>query len=128
MTGKPGDIDTIRLGDYKVFWKTGGTGGTSRSCDGKIAPEVSHDPPLVFNIEKDPAESTPLSSDIDPMYTEIIEKARSLRAFIIADIKADNTSVVDYSKADWAYPCCDSSKRLCRCKKDEDAFFRVVLN
>ncbi|XP_077969809.1 arylsulfatase G-like [Styela clava] len=118
VTHPIGEIDTIRMGPYKIFWKTGGTGGTSRSCNGKEAPQVSHNPPLVFNLEKDQAESTPITAQTDPDYLKILESAESLRSNIIADIKADNTSKADYSTSPTAYPCCDSTKFMCRCKRD----------
>jgi len=51
------------MGPYKVFWKTG---GVDPDCAGKRAPQVSHNPPLVFNVEKDPAESTLLTSKSTP--------------------------------------------------------------
>lgn len=127
VTHPEGEIDTIRMGSYKVYWKTGGSTGCSKSCDGKIAPEVIHNPPLLFNVEIDPAESTALTEKTEPKYHELLDKAQELKSYIVADIKADNTSVVDYSMGPKGYPCCDSTKFLCRCQRDKLQEFKAKL-
>ncbi|XP_076818421.1 arylsulfatase G-like [Clavelina lepadiformis] len=110
-----GEIDTVRLGNYKVLWKTG---GSFANCGGVRAPQVAHNPPIVFDLEEDPAESTPLNDSFSKLQ-QIITDAALAREKLLDDIKNDNTSIPDYSKSKSAVPCCDRSVFYCRCKKDE---------
>jgi len=62
-TPKIGEIDTLRMGPYKVYWKTGGSWS---ACDGSVAPLQEHDPPLVFDVAFDLSETIPLSQESFP--------------------------------------------------------------
>ena len=58
-----GAIDTVRMGRYKVMWRSG---GTFAACNGPKAEIVFHNPPLVFDVVNDPAEDQLLTPQTVP--------------------------------------------------------------
>ena len=59
------EIYAARAGRYKAHWITApGLGGGRWPTDAHAAPEtMRHDPPLIFDVEADPAETFPLQHD-----------------------------------------------------------------
>ncbi|XP_019371917.1 PREDICTED: arylsulfatase G isoform X2 [Gavialis gangeticus] len=109
--GKDGEIKALRLAQYKAFYTTGG----AKACDGSIGLEEHHDPPLIFNLERDAQEQEPLdtkSSEYQAMFPAVT------RAFanILQDIATDNVSTADYSRNPAATPCCNPQHVVCRCQ------------
>uniref|UniRef100_A0A7M4FL89 Arylsulfatase G n=1 Tax=Crocodylus porosus TaxID=8502 RepID=A0A7M4FL89_CROPO len=109
--GKDGEIKALRLAQYKAFYTTGG----AKACDGSIGLEKHHDPPLIFNLERDAQEQEPLdtkSSEYQAMFPAVT------RAFanILQDIATDNVSTADYSRNPAATPCCNPQHVVCRCQ------------
>ncbi|KAM5125363.1 LOW QUALITY PROTEIN: arylsulfatase G [Mantella aurantiaca] len=108
--GKFGDIEALRIGPYKAFYSTGG----ALSCDGRIGPERHHNPPLVFNIEKDPEEETPLESH-SAEYQQLLPLIQKAIITLHNTIQKDNVSTADYSQDPSAMICCNPRNTVCRC-------------
>ena len=78
-SGVNGWLDAVRYGDYKAIYQTGGAGGCSDHGKGtptKGAEKIHRvggtaDPPLLFDLSKDPAEAHPLDAKVN---AQIIEK------------------------------------------------------
>uniref|UniRef100_H2YJ36 Sulfatase N-terminal domain-containing protein n=1 Tax=Ciona savignyi TaxID=51511 RepID=H2YJ36_CIOSA len=98
-----GNIETLRMGPYKVYWRTG---GLEMDCQRRLALPVWHHTPVVFNVDLDPAESEPIISD-----------ANQLRTDFLLSVKTDNTTVADFSHSKTVIPCCDPTQYYCRCKR-----------
>ncbi|KAM9003379.1 arylsulfatase G isoform X2 [Sarcophilus harrisii] len=109
--GSYGALQTIRLGQYKAFYITGG----AKACDGSLGPEQHHKLPLIFNLQEDPAECVPLDSS-SAIYQEMLPKITEVLVDILQDISGDNTSVADYSHDPSVIPCCSTLKIACRCQ------------
>ncbi|KAM9296638.1 arylsulfatase G [Gastrophryne carolinensis] len=108
--GKIGMIEALRLGPHKAFYTTGG----ALSCDGRIGPEQQHNPPLVFNLERDPQEESPLeksSTEYQQVLPRIVEAMKDLWD----DLRTDNVSTADYSQDSSAIICCNPKQKTCRC-------------
>ena len=57
-----GKLDGVRWMNWKAIYQTGG----APDCTGNIGTIARHDPPLLFDLEKDPAESTALDTSTEP--------------------------------------------------------------
>nr|DBA21811.1 TPA: hypothetical protein GDO54_012943 [Pyxicephalus adspersus] len=108
--GKFGDIEAMRLGPYKAFYTTGGALG----CDGKIGPELHHNPPLLFNIERDPREEMPIEKS-SAEYHQVLPLIEEAIIFIHENVHKDNVSTADYSQDMTAIICCNPKNIVCRC-------------
>ncbi|NXE43049.1 ARSG Arylsulfatase, partial [Ptilorrhoa leucosticta] len=110
--GKVGEVEALRLAQYKAFYTTG---RGAMACDGSTGPAERHQPPLIFNLDRDVQEQEPL--DVASREYQAVLPAIS-RAFAQAlqDIAADNVSVADYSQDPAAIPCCNVQHVGCRCR------------
>ncbi|KAM4715655.1 arylsulfatase G isoform 1-T2 [Anableps anableps] len=109
--GKFGDLQTVRAGKHKAFYVTGG----AEACSGGTGQEQLHDPPLIFDLEHEEAEETPLQFDT-PEYRAIAERVARKREELLWDIATDGSvSTADYSQDELAAPCCDRRQAVCRC-------------
>ncbi|KAM4527042.1 arylsulfatase G isoform 1-T3 [Fundulus diaphanus] len=109
--GKFGDLQTVRAGKHKAFYITGG----AEACSGGTGEEQLHDPPLIFDLEHEEAEETPLQFDT-PDYRAIAQKVARKREELLWDIATDTSvSTADYSQDELAAPCCDRRQAVCRC-------------
>ncbi|XP_074778147.1 arylsulfatase G isoform X2 [Athene noctua] len=109
--GKDGEIEALRLAQYKAFYTTGG----AMACDGSIGPAEHHQPPLIFNLDRDIQEQEPLDV-ASREYQAVLPAVSRAYAQALEDIAADNVSVVDYSQDPAATPCCDAQHVACRCR------------
>ncbi|XP_061765103.1 arylsulfatase G isoform X2 [Nerophis ophidion] len=57
--GRFGDLQAVRAGKYKAFYMT----GAAEACGGDVGTQELHNPPLIFDLEHDEAEATPLKVD-----------------------------------------------------------------
>lgn len=94
----------MRLGPHKLHWHT--RKGFSMTDRGEM-----HDPPLVFNVETDPAESLPLEPDGDE-YKSAVAKMLPLadkqRTEMAAAMAAAPSA---YEAQDWhLVPCCHTNR------------------
>ncbi|PNF43815.1 Arylsulfatase G [Cryptotermes secundus] len=112
--GKEGEIGAVRIGSYKVVYYTGGV----PDCFGHSGPAQSHaDSPLVFKLDVDPSESSPLEHNSSE-YVVATELARMALRSLQDSIRADNTSTVDYSRSHDGWVCCNKNSPICRCPWD----------
>ncbi|XP_029786599.1 arylsulfatase F isoform X1 [Suricata suricatta] len=85
-------------------------------CSGKLV--TYHDPPLLFDLTRDPSESTPLTPDAEPWYNAVIQTVASAvkeheRSIVpvqhqLSALNRDNT---------WLKPCCGLFP-FCVCDKE----------
>ena len=109
-SGLKGDLDTLRKGDWKIMYQTGG----AKPCNHSGGKSIRHDPPLLFNIKDDMQESTALDVTKKP-YAQVLAEMKQLLSQIMESIAKDNTTVANYDEDKNARPCCNSSHVACRC-------------
>ncbi|XP_054877091.1 arylsulfatase G [Poeciliopsis prolifica] len=110
--GKFGDLKTVRVGKHKAFYITGG----AAACNGSTGQEQLHDPPLIFDLDREEAEETPLQF-ATAEYRAIAERVARKREELLWDIATDGSvSTADYSQDELAAPCCDRTQAMCRCR------------
>ncbi|KAF7238252.1 Arylsulfatase G [Varanus komodoensis] len=109
--GKYGEIQALRLDQYKAFYLTGG----AKACDGSIGQEQHHQPPLIFNLGHDLQEGKPLDVHAAE-YQAVLPAVREALVGIHQDIATDNISVADYSHDPDVTPCCNPQHLVCRCQ------------
>ncbi|XP_028991200.1 arylsulfatase G [Betta splendens] len=109
--GRFGDLQAVRTGKHKAFYMT----GAAESCGGATGKHQLHDPPLIFDLERDKSEETPLDART-PEYKAIAERVARRREELLWDIATDaSASTADYSVDKSAAPCCDRTQAVCRC-------------
>jgi len=102
-----GKLDGVRWNDgkgnqWKAIYQTGG----SADCKHSIGTIMRHDPPLLFNLADDEAESKALDTSVEPYKTVVAEVAKLL-AEQMKSVNGTYQSVVDYSSALQYEPCVD---------------------
>ncbi|XP_078510422.1 arylsulfatase G [Lissotriton helveticus] len=110
--GQFGDIKTVRMGQYKAYYMTGG----AQACDGSIGFMQDHDPPLIFNLGQDPEESLPMDSS-SAEYQRVFPEIDKALGYLLQDIAVDNVSKADYSHDHSVIPCCNPQHAMCRCEE-----------
>ncbi|XP_061665332.1 arylsulfatase G-like isoform X3 [Syngnathoides biaculeatus] len=109
--GRFGDLQAVRTGKYKAFYMT----GAAEACGGKSGAQELHDPPLIFDLEHDKTEETPLNV-WTPEYQETAERVALWTEQLLWDIATDQSaSAADYTTDSSAVPCCNPTQPLCRC-------------
>ncbi|TKS90005.1 Arylsulfatase G [Collichthys lucidus] len=109
--GTFGDLETVRTGKHKAFYITGG----AEPCGGATGRQQLHNPPLIFDLERDQTEETPLEVQT-PEYQAVQEKIARWREELLWDIATDKSvSTADYTTDKSAAPCCDPRHAVCRC-------------
>nr|KAF6267837.1 arylsulfatase family member H [Myotis myotis] len=88
------------------------------SCTGDV---TFHDPPLVFDISRDPSESHPLSPDNEALFDSVVQKVEeAVRAHRRTLAPApQQLSVFNSLWKPWLQPCCGNFP-LCGCDKEDD--------
>ncbi|XP_026993413.1 arylsulfatase G isoform X3 [Tachysurus fulvidraco] len=112
--GQFGDLQTVRVGHYKAFYITGG----AEACRGGSGKQELHDPPLIFNLDTDEAEGSPLDPASEE-YQLILKEVEREREELLWDIATDNVSTADYTVSQSAVPCCQPQNPACRCHRRE---------
>lgn len=84
------------------------------ACDGSTGPAERHQPPLIFNLDRDIQEQQPLDV-ASREYQAVLPAISKAYAQALQDIAADNVSVADYSQDPAAIPCCNVQHVGCRC-------------
>ena len=72
---------------------------------------IFHDPPLVFDVDADPAESSPLDPSTIP---DAMATIKDEYAKFWASVTGTLSHITDYSQAAWARPCGNASSAVCR--------------
>ncbi|KAM9837758.1 arylsulfatase G [Aulostomus maculatus] len=110
--GTYGDLQAARAEKYKAFYIT----GSAEACGGAMGSQEIHDPPLIFDLERDKAEETPLDVGTRE-YQSTAEKIARWREELLWDIATDKSvSAADYTTNASAVPCCDPTQPVCRCR------------
>ncbi|KAG7325139.1 hypothetical protein KOW79_011455 [Hemibagrus wyckioides] len=112
--GQFGDLQTVRVGHYKAFYITGG----AEACGGGSGKQELHDPPLIFNLDTDEAEGSPLDPASEE-YQLVLKEVEKEREVLLWDIATDNVSTADYTVSQSAVPCCQPQNPACRCHRKE---------
>ena len=84
------------------------------SCDYDSAPVSEHSPPVLFDLDDDPAESNPLDLT-DPFFGAVAEHMKDLLEKVNNDIANDFKSVMDDRESTSAFPCCNILNKHCHC-------------
>ena len=95
-----GKLDGVRWKHYKAIFQTGG----APDCTGAQGAITTHDPPLLFDLALDQAESNALDVTVEPHKSALV----SIRAALAAQMRSVNTtfqSVVDNGEDINAEPC-----------------------
>ncbi|XP_065826455.1 arylsulfatase G-like [Oscarella lobularis] len=109
-SGVLGHLDTLRKGDWKIIYQTGGVA----SCNSPHPKTVRHDPPLLFNLKDDEQESEALDVTKEP-YSQILAEMTKLLDEIKESVAKDNTTAALYTNNPRARPCCNENNVVCRC-------------
>ncbi|XP_061086214.1 arylsulfatase G-like isoform X2 [Conger conger] len=109
--GQFGELQTVRLGQYKAFYIT----GAAEACGGGTGKQEVHDPPLIFDLSDDEEESSPMDSGSEE-YQAVLEQVQRERDALLRDIAKDHVSRADYTVDPSAAPCCDPGHVACRCE------------
>ena len=109
-SGVLGHLDTLRKGDWKIIYQTGGV----PSCNSSHPKTVRHDPPLLFNLKDDEQESEALDVTKEP-YSQILAEMTKLLDEIKESVAKDNTTAALYTNNPHARPCCNENNVVCRC-------------
>eukprot|EP00927_Polykrikos_kofoidii_P056161 TRINITY_DN50327_c0_g1_i1.p1 TRINITY_DN50327_c0_g1~~TRINITY_DN50327_c0_g1_i1.p1 ORF type:complete len:538 (-),score=48.67 TRINITY_DN50327_c0_g1_i1:208-1821(-) len=115
------EVPAMRLGKYKAFFRTFGQ-TPCRFANGTHAPSgksIQHNPPLVFDIQADPGETTP----IDPG-SKILSEIKLAHDDFWADVKNTFRSKTDFSMKESDRPC--SNPRSSCCRKANEAAALLV--
>jgi arylsulfatase A-like enzyme len=107
-----GDLMAARLNNYKAHWVTGGAAG----CGDMKASCTNHDPPLLFDLDLDPAEAVALDTTV-PKYAAIVKQLTDARASKKGDVQSTARSTADYSSsaAGRKANCCNEASFDCAC-------------
>ncbi|XP_029311793.1 arylsulfatase G [Cottoperca gobio] len=109
--GRFGDLQSVRSGKHKAFYIT----GAAEACGGATGRPQLHDPPLIFDLECDESEETPLKTET-PEYQAAAQRIARRREKLLWDIATDKSvSAADYSTDASAAPCCEPGQAACRC-------------
>ncbi|KAJ6656429.1 hypothetical protein lerEdw1_003717 [Lerista edwardsae] len=103
---------TDRTGGHSTYYVS--LGG-AKACDGSTGQEQLHQPPLVFNLQRDMQEQEPLDKT-SAEYRAVLPAVSQALHSILQDVASDNTSVADYARDPAGTPCCNPQHLACRCQ------------
>ncbi|XP_060922737.1 steryl-sulfatase [Limanda limanda] len=77
-----------------------------------------HDPPLLFDLSKDPSETTPLTPDSEPAFESIVSVMAEAVERHRRSVKPveNQLSVGNLMWKPWLLPCCSTLGQLCQCQ------------
>uniref|UniRef100_A0A3Q4HCD5 Steroid sulfatase (microsomal), isozyme S n=1 Tax=Neolamprologus brichardi TaxID=32507 RepID=A0A3Q4HCD5_NEOBR len=76
-----------------------------------------HDPPLLFDLSKDPSESTPLTPDTEPAFHFVLatmQEAVKMHRRSLKPVESQ-LSPANLMWKPWLQPCCSTVTQLCQC-------------
>ncbi|KAF7689435.1 hypothetical protein HF521_012788 [Silurus meridionalis] len=79
-----------------------------------------HDPPLLYDLSKDPSETNALTPNSEPNFSAIMEVIMEAARRHTQSVKAteDQLSALHKTWKPWLQPCCSSLHQLCMCQRD----------
>jgi arylsulfatase A len=96
------EIYAVRRGRHKLHWVT--RSGFNISDEGTS----HHDPPLVFDVESDPMEATPLTEALYPQLKKLVAECDAAREEHLRVDVGTPLPPAQYGPQDWSLvPCCD---------------------
>ncbi|XP_031707930.1 steryl-sulfatase isoform X1 [Anarrhichthys ocellatus] len=81
-----------------------------------------HDPPLLFDLTRDPSETTPLTPDTEPAFHAVLaamEEAADAHRRSVKPVESQ-MSVWNLIWKPWLQPCCSTLAQLCQCQQEEE--------
>ncbi|XP_066475552.1 arylsulfatase D-like isoform X2 [Tiliqua scincoides] len=105
------------------IFKPEGSGGCyeTRFCPCSGEGVRHHDPPLLFDLSRDPSEATPLSPDTEPLFHTVlkrIDEAVEEHRRTLGPVP-QQLSLYNIVWKPWLQPCCGTFP-FCRCDKEKD--------
>lgn len=81
---------------------------------------TDHDPPVLYDLTRDPTESTPLSPDSDPDFHSVLRTVERVAEEHRASLQPRESQMTmdKIMPKPWLQPCCSSIANLCQCHKD----------
>lgn len=79
-----------------------------------------HDPPLLFDVFRDPSETTPLTPDTEPAFHAVLaamEAAAEMHRRSVEPVESQ-ISARNVMWKPWLQPCCSTLTQLCQCPQD----------
>lgn len=80
-----------------------------------------HDPPLLFDLSRDPTESAPLTPDAEPAFhatLAVMKEAAERHQRTVKPVE-HQMSVWNVIWKPWLQPCCSTLTQLCQCQQDQ---------
>ncbi len=80
-----------------------------------------HDPPLLFDLSRDPSETTPLTPDTESDFHSILatmEEAVKTHERSVKPVESQ-MSAWNLMWKPWLQPCCSTLRQLCQCQQDK---------
>jgi len=109
-TDGQGNVTSVRYKNWKAYTKT----SSQPSCRAPGTKAVEHPDYLVFDLENDPSESTPVRPP--PAVLDAIWAAHHA---LLADVASTFRSTANYSRGATTVesaPCCNAANAVCRCE------------
>lgn len=80
-----------------------------------------HDPPLLFDLSRDPSETTPMTPDTEPNFHSILAVMKEAAEAHRRSVKPveRQMSVWNLMWKPWLQPCCSTLTQFCQCQQDE---------
>ena len=108
-SGPDGQLDGVRWKNWKAIYQTGG----APDCSGNKGTVARHDPPLLFDLSADPAESKALDTSVEP-YKSVVTQIAQLLTAQMHSVNTTLRSVANYNASKASEPCCNASTG-CQC-------------
>ncbi|KAI3365769.1 hypothetical protein L3Q82_000704 [Scortum barcoo] len=80
-----------------------------------------HDPPLLFDLSRDPSETTPITPDTEPNFHSILAMMKEAVEAHQRSVKPveKQMSVWNLMWKPWLQPCCSTLTQFCQCQQDK---------
>jgi arylsulfatase A-like enzyme len=107
-------IAAMRYMNYKAHFYTGGTSGcinATMQSGGGGGKSMKHDPPLIFDLDNDPSESTPIDPETIP---DIVQTVKDAINSFETSCSSTFHSQTNYSTNPLDRPCGNHSSACCR--------------
>ena len=107
-TSRVGNVTSVRYLNYKAYSVT----YSQASCKEPPAAPVHHPDYLVFDLDADPGETTPVRPG-----QAVMDAIFAAHAAVLHDIASTFMSAANYSSGTMVEdaPCCNAANALCRC-------------
>lgn len=105
-----GNVTSVRYQHWKAYTKT----YSQPSCTEPAAAAISHPDYLIFDLDADPGESTPVRPPQD-----VLDAIFAAHRAKLHDINTTFHSITNYSAGltmAGSAPCCNASNAVCRCE------------